>query len=49
MNHKTIDYLSVILQYGYIIHRNKHWKDFTLRLIQILPDRDNESKNKLNF
>lgn len=32
-----IDYLSVIIQYGYIIHRHASWKKFTLRLIQILP------------
>lgn len=45
----SLDYLSVILQYGYIIHRNSQWKHFTLRLIQILPDRDvNESISLLN-
>ena len=30
----------MILQYGYIIHRNKNWQGFTLRLLQILPDRE---------
>lgn len=45
MDVSLLDYLSVILQYGYIIHRNDQWKHFTLRLIQILPDRDvNESR-----
>ena len=35
-----IDYLSVIIQYGYIIHRHASWKKFGLRLIQILPGCD---------
>ena len=30
----------MIIQYGYIIHRNKNWIGFTLRVIQILPDRE---------
>ena len=34
------DYLSVILQYGYIIHRHENWRRFTLRLIQVLPGRN---------
>ena len=37
----------MILQYGYIIHRNKHWNKFTLRLVQILPDRAAEDRRGL--
>ena len=31
----SIDYLSIILQYAYILHRNVHWSNHTIRLIQL--------------
>ena len=31
----SIDYLSIILQYAYILHRNVHWSNHTIRLLQL--------------